>query len=168
MSDASSIRKARSLSSASSNAGFYKSAIRFNNNQAHINSGTQWVPVGNVVLSVPVVATAGEVDQNIFIADRPYRVVSVSESHAVAESTATTLTLTVKKAGAGVALASGTNVLASTFNMKSTANTPVTVGPSATTANAALAAGDRLALDFSATVPTELAGSVLTVVLAPI
>jgi hypothetical protein len=169
MSDASSIRLASSLSSQSSpGAAFYKSALRFYNNQPYYNSGSQWVGIGNVVISVGIAATAGEVDQNIFIADRAYQVVSVSEAHAVAEATATTLTLAVKKAASGVALASGTNVLSSTFNMKSAANTPVTLGVSATAADSVLAAGDRLALDFSATAPTELAGGVVTVVLRPV
>lgn len=168
MSDASSIRLASSLSSQSSpGATFYKSAIRFNNNQPHYNSGSQWVGIGNVVLSVPVVLAANEVDQNVFIADRAYQVVSVSESHAVAEATASSLTLTVKKAASGTAIASGTNVLSTTFNLKSTANTPVTLGVSATAADSVVAAGNRLGFDFSGS-PTELAGTVVTIVLRPV
>ena len=169
MADASSIRKQTVLpTQAQAGAPFYKGAVRFNNNQAWVNTGSQWAPLGNVVLTVHIVAAAGAVDQSIFVADRAYQVVSVSESHAVAEATATTLTVDVKKAGAGTAIASGTVVLSGSFNLKSTANTPVTLGVSATAANSVLAAGDRLGLDFSATAPTELAGGVVTVVLRPL
>lgn len=87
-----------------SSAGFYESAIRFQMNppgyafsftdvngvarqrstgQAYVNSGQQWVPMGNVVLTVPIAVVASEevALMPIFIADRPYNVLSVSETH---------------------------------------------------------------------------------------
>src|ERR1017187_6948195 len=86
MADASSIRKASSLApQAQRGSTFYKSAMRFVGNQAYINSGTQWVPVGNVVLSIPLDNTT-PTTLPIFIADRPYNIISVRETHTATAS----------------------------------------------------------------------------------
>ena len=60
----------------------------------------------------------------IFVARHPIEIMRIIETHAVAGSNAGAVTLDVKKAGSGVAIASGISLLGSTFNLKSTANTP--------------------------------------------
>jgi hypothetical protein len=123
-----------------------------------------------VVLHVPLVLNSAAVDQDIFIADRPYDVISVRESHAVAGNDAGSVTLDVKKCTGTTAAASGSTVLGSTFNMKSTANTVVHKtrrnGGVLTTPVATLAEGDRLALDITGTT-TSYAGGVVIVTLRP-
>jgi hypothetical protein len=168
MADASSIRKASSLSS-SSDAGsaFYKSAIRFYNNQAHVNTGTQWAPLGNVVLNVPLQTATDATDQNAFIADRAYQVVSVSEVHSVAGTDAGAVTLAVNKCTGTQAASAGANILTSTLNLKNTANTVASGTLSATAANSVLAAGNRIAFDITGTT-TGLVGAVVTIVLRPV
>lgn len=69
-------------------------------------------------------ATAGNYGI-FFIVRHPIEIMRITESHAVAGTNAGAVTLNVLKAGSGVAIASGTTLLASTFNLKSTANTPV-------------------------------------------
>lgn len=95
-------------------------------------------------------------DCDLFIADTDYEIVCVEESHGTAGSDGGAVTLDVKKATGTTAIASGTTMLASTFNLKSTANTPVRKnlsggGLTLTLANRRLARGNRLGLDFSGT-----------------
>lgn len=125
-----------------------------------------------VIITIPLVLNSAAVDQNIFIADRIYEIESISESHAVAGNDAGAVTMDVKKASGTTAIASGTSVLASTFNMKSTANTPVSKtkangGLSTTVGATRLAAGDRLGLDITGTT-TSYADGTVTVVLTPV
>ena len=123
-----------------------------------------------VVLTIHNPLNADNVDQNVFIADRDYTVESVAESHAVAGNDAGAVTLDVKKAEGTTAIASGTTVLASTFDLKGTANTVVTKnrpnGGVVTTPVATLNAGDRLGIDVTGTI-TTLAGVCVTIVLRP-
>jgi hypothetical protein len=165
MSDASSIRKASTLPAGSG----YKSQIRYDstNDQAVIHTGTQWVPLSNVVLTIPFPAAADAVDQNVFLCDRAYKVVSVTEVHSTAGTDGSAVSVAVKKASSTTAIGSGTNVLTSTFNLKGTANTVQTGVLSATAADSVLASGDRLGLDFTG-VTTSLAGGVVTIVLKPV
>jgi hypothetical protein len=108
------------------------------------------------------------VDAGFFIADDYYEVVDVAESHETAGSDGGAVTLDVKKCPSGSAIAAGTSILASTFDAKSTAATPVRK----TVSNAGLAAqgsrllspGDRLVIDYTGTL-TALAGVVVTAVL---
>lgn len=124
-----------------------------------------------VTVKVMLPLNGDAVDQNVFIADRAYRVERVDESHAVAGNDAGAVTLDVKKATGTTAIASGTSVLGSTFDMKGTANTVV----SKTLANAGvvstavgyLAQGDRLGLDFTGTT-TNLSGVCVTIALTPV
>jgi hypothetical protein len=121
-----------------------------------------------VVLTVVHPLGTGCVDQNVFVADREYTVEAVRVSYATANGAA--FTLDVKKATSTTAIASGTTVLGSTFDLNSTINTVV----SKTRANAGvvstpvatLAAGDRLGFDFTGTV-TSIAGVTISVVLNP-
>jgi hypothetical protein len=123
-----------------------------------------------VVVTVHAVLNGDNVDQNIFIADRPYRVLAVRESHATAGNDAGAVSLDVKKATGTTAIASGTTVLGSTFDLKGTANTVVTKtrdnGGVVATAVATLAEGDRLGLDVTGTI-TTLAGVCVSIVLQP-
>jgi hypothetical protein len=97
----------------------------------------------------------------VFIADRPYQVVSVQEIHAVASTGgATTLDIT-KDTGTG-APASGSSVLnGTTFNLAATANTLQTI-LGVNTGVAQLAVGDRLALKLTGT-PTSMTNVTLTI-----
>jgi len=113
-------------SSFSSSAGFYESSIRFslnppgynytyvnsnnqtvnrNTGQAYINTGAQWVPLGNVVVTVPLGASPTETDETaIFIADRPYNVVSVQGVVSTLAGSAATATLYSAPAGPTVVI----------------------------------------------------------------
>jgi hypothetical protein len=126
--------------------------------RAYVNGDTWSVPETSIVT---VLLTSGSVDTNVFTADVPMEVVAVREVHSVAGAASSTLD--VKKCTGTTAPASGTTVLASTFALDSTANTPVTKnvtsGLSATAANRKLAVGDRLAIDMTGTI-TSLVGSV--------
>jgi hypothetical protein len=169
-----------------SGAGFYESAIRFQLNdpmyhftyvdgngitqhrttgQAYINSGAQWVPVGNVVLSIPLQNADDAVNQNIFIADRTYNVLSMKETHAVVAAGA--FSAQVQKCTGTTAPGSGSAVMTDTFDLTSAINTPVT-GTLNTGCiwHTKLAAGDRLALAFGGTA-TGYAGGNITIVLQP-
>ena len=183
MSDASSIRRVYTSTPSESQVGaaFYEGAIRFFMNgsnytvndavtgkprvtgQANINSGSQWVPVGNVVLNVSFPVAADAVSQVAFIADRPYNVVSVQEAHSVVGGSGATAQL--YKASGTTAIGSGTAITTAAFSLTSTINTVQTGTLSATTANTVLAAGDRLGLVFAGTV-TGVDGLV-TIVLQP-
>jgi hypothetical protein len=87
----------------------------------------------------------------IFTARHPIEVMRITETHAVAGSDAGAVTLDVKKAGSGVAIASGITLLSSTFNLKSTANTPVTKEGINLSNDRILIEGDRIGLVVSGT-----------------
>lgn len=124
-----------------------------------------------VVITVNCPLNGDNVDQVVFIADRAYTVEAVYESHATAGTDAGAVSLDVKKATGTTAIASGTTVLGSTFDMKGTINTVVSKtrasGGVVSTAVATLAAGDRLGLDYTGVI-TALAGVAVTVVLQPV
>ena len=87
----------------------------------------------------------------IFVARHPIEIMRITETHSTAGSDAGTVTLDVKKAGSGVAIASGTTLLTSTFNLKSTANTPVYKEGNNLSINRKLKEGDRIGLITSGT-----------------
>jgi hypothetical protein len=107
--------------------------------------------------------TATDVDRIVFTAAFPCELVSVVETHSTAGTDGSAVSLDIKKATGTTAPASGTTMLASTFNLKSTANTPVTKngasGLTATLADRKLATGDRVCFDFTGTL-TALVGHV--------
>jgi hypothetical protein len=113
------------------------------------------------------ITTAAIPDQTIFVATRPYIVVSVSEVHAVAAGVASVVQLT-KDTGTN-APGAGTDLLTNTtntgFDLNGTANT-VQVGTLVAAATRTLAAGDRLAVDFSTTVNSS-SGISITACMAP-
>ena len=120
MADASSIRKATTLPSAT---GFYRGGIRWYNNAPVVSTGTQWMPLGNVVIPVRYPVAADAVTQPVFVADRPYQIVSVTETHSATGGTSAAVT--VEKAASGVAPGSGILALSATIDLTATANTPV-------------------------------------------
>ncbi len=87
----------------------------------------------------------------MFIARHPIEVMRITESHAVAGSDAGAVTLDVLKAGSGVAIASGITLLSSTFNLKSTANTPVVKDGMDLSSDRVLIEGDRIGLVVAGT-----------------
>jgi hypothetical protein len=111
------------------------------------------------------------IDQMVFLADRAYEIVGITEIHAVAGNDAGAVNMQVTKDTGTDAPGAGTNLLTNNtnagFDMKGTANTLQT-GDLVTTAGALnLAAGNRLSVDFAGTV-TTLAGVMVTVVLRPL
>lgn len=97
-----------------------------------------------------------------------YEVVEVMERHITAGTDAGAVALDLVKCPSGSAIAAGTTVLASTFDLKSTADTPVrkslSSGLAATLALRTLKAGESLHADFQGTL-TALVGVSITVIL---
>ena len=114
-----------------------------------------------------VIATTDMIDQHFFVANRAYQVTAVREVHTVAESGGT-LGIAVKRCTGTQAPASGTAVLQASFNGVATAETVQAGTLSATATDLQLAAGDRLALDFTGDVAGELSGVHVTVSLKAI
>src|SRR3990167_4853692 len=101
-----------------------------------------------------------------FIADRHYRVIGARERHSVAGTNGSAVTAQVQKVTSGTAKASGVNVLSTTFDLKSTADTPVWLGPSTTAADIVLVPGDALTVLSSGTY-TALIDTTIKVTLVP-
>ena len=121
-----------------------------------------------IVLAVHIQSAASAVDQNVFVADRAYQVVSITESHAVAGTDGSAVTLDVKKCTGSQAPSAGTSMFfAGTINLKATANSVTSMSLTGTTATLQLAAENRIAFDITGT-PTSYAGGVVTIVLRPI
>jgi hypothetical protein len=116
--------------------------------------GNPGVPPSTNLVPFVVAITGTLVDSHFFIADRDYEVVRIDEVHSVAGAGSSTID--IKKCTGTTAPASGTSILTTVFAADSTANTVVTKKTSdntiiATQATRRLAAGDRLAFDFSGT-----------------
>lgn len=124
-----------------------------------------------VVLTITLPLNGDVVDQDVFVSDRAYRVLEVQESHGTKGTDAGAVTLDVVKATGTTAIASGTTVLSSTFDLKGTINTVVTKsiknGGLVSTPAGYLAAGDRLGFNITGTT-TAVAGAVVTIVLEPV
>lgn len=101
-----------------------------------------------------------------FVADRNYRVYGAMERHSVAGSDAGAVTLTAVKCTSGTTKANGVNVLTTTFDLKSTADTPVWLGPTATAADRVLIPGDALVMRSSGTL-TAVIDTTVSVFLLP-
>lgn len=140
-----------------------------NGNIWDCNSAVEkWVNLRDLtVVTCRALLAADQIDQSCFTANRPYLVYRVNEIHTTAEATAGTLTLQIRRQQGTEAVASGDALLASTLNMKGTAQTLQTGTMSATEADLILATGDRIGLDFSASA-TELAGVTVTLFLYPL
>jgi hypothetical protein len=114
----------------------------------------------DMIVTFPV--SSATVDTNVFVATGPVEVVGVSEVHTVAGDDVSAVTLDVTKCDGTEAPASGVTVLASTFDLKGTANTVVDKALTATKANRKLVSGERLGINITGT-PTTLAGGVVTI-----
>lgn len=116
-----------------------------------------------LVVTIPYGATP--IDLNSFVADRAYRVRAITHRVLVA-GTGGAATVVVKKVASATAIASGTALMQSSFDIVGVANTNSTAASlSATTANNAIAAGDCIGLDFTGT--TTNATGVVCVFLDP-
>jgi hypothetical protein len=108
-------------------------------------------------------ATALMVDAILFVCEQgaAYEIVEAVEAHTVAGSDGSAVTADLRRCAAGTAPGSGTSMLSSTFNLKSTANTPVRKirgdGLATAEGNRIISSGQMLCLDLSGTL-TALAG----------
>lgn len=107
-----------------------------------------------------------------FVADADYELVSAVECHETAGDDAGAVALDIVKTASATTIANGTTMLASTFNLKSTAATPVRKDVSAggltlTLGNRRITKGQRVGLKFSGTLAT-LTGVSVTLILKPI
>lgn len=122
-----------------------------------------------VVVNFIIPENAGAVDSAIFVADDFYEIVEARECHITAGTDGSAVTLDILKAASGTAFGSGTTMLSSTFNLKSTAATPVAKsdilgGLTATRADRRVQRGDTIYVNFAGTL-TAYVGGCLTVVL---
>ena len=103
-----------------------------------------------------------------FVAERPYEVMAIAESHKTAGSDAGSVTLNIEKLTSGTALDAGDSICATAFDLKGTADTPVVKrGSDLTKANKQLLEGDRLALEDTGTL-TAVNHVCVTVYLKPL
>ena len=114
--------------------------------------------------SSTITKSFGASDLPFFIARHPCEVLWVAESHIVAGSYSGNVTMDIVKLTNGQAVASGISILATTFNMKSTANTVVAKEGKDLSPNRQLKPNDRLALKFTG-VLTNLTGVQVTLYL---
>lgn len=119
---------------------------------------------GMVVLSINVTEVGAAIDQNVFIADQGYRIVSASEVHAVVGGSSAAIM--IRKCEGTEAPSAGQALLTAAFDLTATANTVQNGTLTTTNADRKLVAGDRISFDFSGTV-SGLAGAVVTIVLIP-
>jgi hypothetical protein len=123
------------------------------------------------VIKVMLPLNGDNVDQNVFICDRPYVLEYVAESHATAGTDAGAVTLVVRKCTGTQAVTSGTSLQVTSIDLKGTANTvqvrSVPNGGLVAEATRTFTTGDRVALDFTGTI-TALAGTCVTIVMRPV
>lgn len=100
-----------------------------------------------------------------------YEVSEVIETHTVLGTDGGDVTVDVKKCTGTQAPSAGTSVLSSTFNLKSTINTPVSKvrgqGLATSLVTRTVKAGERLCLDFTGT-QTAVEGVAVQIVLVPL
>lgn len=102
-----------------------------------------------IIFNAPTASEA--IDQYIWVADAPCKLINAVFQAATVSSGACTADVKKTPAGTVQAVASGTTMLAGTYDCTTTANTPTTKNPSATAANTLLAVGDSVGLDFGTT-----------------
>ena len=108
---------------------------------------------------------ASSVDKTSFVANRAYRVKGIRGRVEAAGTDGSAVTATIKKCASGTAIASGTALHSSTFNLKGTAATNQTLTLSTTDTDLDIAAGTAIGIDFTGTLTS--ATGVVTVFLAP-
>jgi hypothetical protein len=118
-------------------------------------------------------ANAALADDYVFTAlDGDYELVATSEVHGTAGTDGGAVTADVVRVAAGGTIAGGTSLLSSTFNLKSTVDTPVIKNVSngglpAAQSSRVISRGQSVAVNLTGTL-TALAGVALTIVLKPI
>lgn len=124
-----------------------------------------------VPITVVFGANAALLDTFVFTAMGDYELLGVSEVHDVAGTDGGAVTLDVVKCASGTSVASGTSLLDSTFNLKSTADTPVIKKVSddglADVPTRIITAGQAIALNFTGTLD-GLTGVAVTLWLKPL
>lgn len=95
--------------------------------------------------------TASSVDKTFFVAPRAMRVVSITCRVEAAGTDGGAVTAVIKKAASGTAIASGTALHSSTFNLKGTAATNQALTLSTTSTDLDIAAGNAIGIDFTGT-----------------
>jgi len=135
-----------------------------------IHEGTAWRKMPDrLYITSTHWLVADMVDRNFFIADRPLKVLNITYVATTPES-AGTLTMIVRRCqgteapSAGDALMTAANCVGAAL----VTQTVYTATLTATTAHLELAAGDRLAVDFTDDTAGELAGLVITVTAEPV
>lgn len=98
---------------------------------------------------------------SFFVAPYPCVLIKAYERHGTAGSDASAVTLDIEKLASGTAKGSGTSMVATTFDLKGTANTPQLILPSTTIANRRLDRGEAVALKPTGTL-TALKDVVVT------
>lgn len=118
----------------------------------------------DVYIQCAISTATQAVDQIVFQADRPYKLVGVTATFSTASSSGT---LQLEKCPVGTAAGSGTDMLASTMSLSGTAGVTVGGTLSNTESTLILDTTDRIALDFGGTV-TSLANLNITIRLRPL
>ncbi len=127
-----------------------------------------------VPIHVTYGANAALLDGFVFTAPNgsAFEILGVTEVHDVAGSDGGAVTIDVVRCASGTTVASGSTLLASTFDAKSTADTPVekTIangGVHQTYERRVITAGQAVAINFTGTL-TALVGVAITIWLKPI
>ena len=121
-----------------------------------------YFPVSGVVGGADA-ATAANYG-TVFVADRAYRIISISEVHRTAGSNAGAVTISVEKCATGVVDDSGVDLLATALSLKATANTPQFGTLTTTKQDLIIKKGDRLVLKDAGTL-TDVAHVGVTILL---
>jgi hypothetical protein len=108
---------------------------------------------------------AAAVDRAFFTATRKYVVTGIIGRPTVIGSDGGAVTAVAKKAPSGTAIASGTALHSSTYNLKGTAHTNQSLTLSTTESDLVIAAGTSIGLDFTGTLTAAV--GVVTIMLAP-
>jgi hypothetical protein len=114
------------------------------------------------VFTVTVPLLAANVDNYVYTFSRPGKIVDARINLTVAGSDGGAVTLNIRKCASGTAPASGTAVIASTLNLKSTAATPVAATLSATESAKLFEAGDSVSFDYTGTLTALVGVATLT------
>lgn len=139
----------------------------FTGQRTYMRSTLDFQPY-QISVDLPDTHAGGDVNYDaFFIVDNPIEIVSIQECHRTAGTDAGAVTLDVRKLASGNARDGGVSILASVFNLKSTAKVPVRVLRTATAANATLARGDRLAI-YPTGILTSVNHLVVTVYYQPL
>lgn len=118
----------------------------------------------HVSQNIPAGAAAADYDGRMFIANESWEVVEIREVHQTLGTDTGAVSLQVNKVPSGTALASGTSMLATAFDLKASINVPRTGALTTTAADLQLAAGDSIGLETAGTL-TAVDGVTVQVVL---